>query len=68
MSEPDGIVVNPNSKEAETAEMQRRLHFHELLLTKKTFTLNGVTFGLPKNQGPISWSLDGSYDQPNKPS
>jgi len=66
MSEPDGIVVNPNSKEAETAEMQRRLSFHELLLSGKPFTLNGVRFAPKLNPGPTSWSLGGSSEPPKR--
>ena len=52
----DVLVVDQNMWESMTKEEQKK-YLHELVMSGKTFILNGVRWETDSNQGPITMSF-----------
>ncbi len=59
----DELVVDRNMWETMTVP-ERKKYLHELTMSKKNFTLNGVRQVYDSNLGPVSWSYGGSSEKP----
>jgi hypothetical protein len=59
----NNIQETPSSPTTKQDKTQPEMSLHELSLSGKPFTRNGVRFGPMRNPGPISWSLGGGSEQ-----